>query len=88
MPKVIGELPAVSRPGRKPKYDYESLFSHGDKAVQITRGEDFDCSVGTMRHNLYREADKRNKSLETVTGDENTLSFKVLPKRTKAKNKK
>jgi hypothetical protein len=87
MPKILNDLPEVKRPGRKPKYDYESLFSHGSKAVQITKGEDFDCSVGTMRHNLYREADKRNKSLATVTNDENTLSFKVLPKRTKKAKK-
>jgi hypothetical protein len=85
MPKILNELPEVKRPGRKPKYDYENLFSNGDKAVQITKGEDFDCSVGTMRHNLYREADKRNKSLKTVTSDDNTLSFKVLPKKAKAK---
>ena len=87
MPKILKELPEVTRPGRKPKYDYESLFSHGDSAVQITRGEDFDCSVSTMRHNLYREADKRNKSLETVTADENTLAYKVLPKRKKTAKK-
>lgn len=85
MPKILNELPEVKRPGRKPKYDYDGLFSHGNKAVQITRGTDFDCSVGTMRHNLYREADSRGKSLKTVTEDENTISFKVLPKKAKTK---
>lgn len=85
MPKILKELPEVKRPGRKPKYDYENLFSHTEP-VQISRGEDFDCSVSTMRHNLYREADRRNKGLKTVTQDENTLSFQVLPKRKAKKN--
>ena len=89
MPKILDELPKVSRQGRKPKYDFDALFGHGDKAVELIQGTDFDCSVTTMRHNLYRHSDKRNIQIKTVTpeGTEDRIVFQVLGEK-KPKNKK
>lgn len=88
MAKILNELPKVERSGRKPKYDYDKLFSHGEKAVQITKGEDFDCSVATMRHNLYRESEKREIAIKTSTQTGDTFSFKIFPNKKKSKTKK
>ena len=87
MPKVLDEMPKAVRTGRKPKHDYDALFSHGDKPVELTQGEDFDCSVRTMRHNIYRQSKVRDLNIKTVTPDDKTLVFRILPeeKGTKAK---
>lgn len=95
MPEILDSLPEVKRTGRKPKYNYDELFSHGEKAVRLTQGEDFDCSLATMRHNIYREADRRGISVGTVTEGESAFAFKVLSakrqkraEKTAAKSKK
>lgn len=88
MPKVLDKLPEVKRAGRKPKYDYDALFSHGNKAVQLTKGKDFSCSLATMRHNLYRESDRRGISIETVTESDEQFAYKVLSERRNKRNTK
>lgn len=80
MPTVLEEMPKVTRPGRNSKYDFDALFSHGDKPVQLVEGEDYDCSTRTMRHNLYRHSKDRNIKIKTVTpeGTTDRIVFRVL----------
>jgi hypothetical protein len=83
MPEVLDEMPKVTRSGRKPLHDYDELFSHGNKPVKLKRDEngnaDFKCSVRTMRHNLYRQSKVRDLTIKTVTPDDDTIIFRVLP---------
>lgn len=68
---TIAERPQVKRPGRKPIHPYNEWFSmlqeNPDKSVSIIEGEDYNSSTKTMRHNIYRERDKRELNVETVT---------------------
>lgn len=58
----------VKRTGRKPKYDYENIFEQALKhpAIRLTQGDDFDCSVQTMKHNLYKQQKPRGLKIKTV----------------------
>jgi hypothetical protein len=87
MPELLEEMPKVKRAGRKPKYPFTEWFSNGDKAVQLTQGKDFDCSVTTMRHNLYRHSDNNDLKIETVTpaDSEGVIVFKVVGKKSQSK---
>jgi hypothetical protein len=80
MPEVLDTMPKVSRSGRKPLYNYDDLFSHGEKPVKLVQGEDFTCSTRTMRHNLYRQSKTRNLDIKTVTlDDDEAIVFQILP---------
>lgn len=90
MPKVLDQFPKITRPGRNPIHPYDEWFDAASKGegIQLTRGEDFDADVKTMRHNLYRVAKQRELKVETVTihdGDSEALGLKVI--RPKAKGK-
>lgn len=86
--KVLEEMPKANRSGRKPKHDYDAFFSHGENPVELKAGEDFDCSVRTMRHNLYRQSKVRNISIKTVTQDDTSIVFRVLPEAKEETEKK
>lgn len=91
--KTLKELPRSKRPGRQPNLDYGELFAHED-VVMLIRGEDFNCTLKTQRHNLYRHSKIHGVKLETVTvpAEDNdgkeAIAFKVIGRNSKKKAKK
>lgn len=86
MAKTLKEMPRVKRPGRSVKYPYEEWLEMAKKApTQLTKGEDFDVEIKTMRHNIYRHSKLRNLSVETVTlGNENDEDASIVIRVTSA----
>lgn len=78
--QILKEMPKVERKGRTPKYDFDALFGNGDSPIELKKGEDFDCSVRTMRHNLYRHSEARGLKVSTVipADSEDTITFRVI----------
>lgn len=72
MPTVLKDKVKVVRSGRKPTHDYENWFAEAAKAseaggsLQLVRGKDFDSTLRTMRHNLYRTSSAKGLKINTA----------------------
>lgn len=69
MPRIVDELPKTER-GRSKKYDFTTLYKQladSGKAAELVEGEDFTCTVPSMRQYLYRDSQDNGYTIKVRT---------------------
>lgn len=73
MPATLDEWPKVTRAS---KYDWDEFFSGA--IVKLTKGEDFECDIESIRVQAYGAARARGLRLKSVKMSETELALQAL----------
>jgi hypothetical protein len=81
MPAMVEDKPKRTLPtGRRPKYPWAEWFD--GKTHTITRGEDFQVPLMSMRGILHQSAKAKDGSVETYFEGNNVVVFVFTPNQT------
>lgn len=81
MPKILEEMPAVTRSSRERKYPWNEWLD--GKAREFEQGTDFDCTIRTFVGMAYAAARRAEVGVQAVRTGENSVALKMV-KRTAA----